>query len=72
MKVIADVVLNEHLNIDGANASAPKRQGTTKINANEKLSSATLFGSNNEVMIQHQDETYILRLTKQNKLILTK
>ncbi len=72
MKVIADVVLNEHLNIDGANASAPKRQGMAKINASEKLSSATLFGSNNEVMIQHQGETYILRLTKQNKLILTK
>lgn len=72
MKVIADVGLNEHLNIDDANAIALKRKGTIRINASEKLSSAKLFGSHNEVMIQHQDETYILRLTKQNKLILTK
>lgn len=43
-----------------------------KIVSVKKLSSDNLLGKEREVMIQHQNETYILRLTKLNKLILTK
>lgn len=38
----------------------------------KKLCSSKLFANKKEVMIDHQNETYILRITKQNKLILTK
>jgi hemin uptake protein HemP len=38
----------------------------------KKLTSKELFSNKKEVMIEHQNETYILRITKQNKLILTK
>jgi hemin uptake protein HemP len=37
-----------------------------------KLSSSRLFEASKEVMIEHDHEIYILRLTRQNKLILTK
>ncbi len=37
-----------------------------------KLSSKKLFENNNELIIEHQNEIYYLRLTKQNKLVLTK
>jgi hemin uptake protein HemP len=70
MKVIAGVVSSEHLNMDGPSASV--QESSAKVATNGKLSSAKLFGNSNEVIIQHQEETYVLRLTKQNKLILTK
>jgi len=37
-----------------------------------KLSSIKLFEAAKEVMIEHDREIYFLRLTRQNKLILTK
>jgi hemin uptake protein HemP len=43
-----------------------------KIPRIKKLCSNKLFENKKEVMIEHQNETYILRITKQNKLILTK
>ncbi|BBL34365.1 hypothetical protein Nstercoris_00596 [Nitrosomonas stercoris] len=36
------------------------------------LSSEDLFGNSNEILIQHRNEQYRLRLTRNNKLILTK
>ncbi len=36
------------------------------------FSSEDLFGNGNEVLIQHRGEQYHLRLTRNNKLILTK
>ena len=36
------------------------------------LEAATLFASRREVLIDHDGECYRLRLTRQNKLILTK
>jgi hemin uptake protein HemP len=36
------------------------------------LDSGTLFAGGSEVVIAHGAETYHLRLTRQNKLILTK
>jgi hemin uptake protein HemP len=37
-----------------------------------RLDSKNLFASANEVIIEHAGEEYHLRLTRQNKLILTK
>lgn len=68
MKVIANTALIDEDNaIDG-----PGSQLVTAALSGKKLSSEKLFGASNEVLIQHQGDTYILRLTKQNKLILTK
>lgn len=36
------------------------------------MNSRELFSSGREIMISHGDDTYRLRLTSQNKLILTK
>lgn len=44
----------------------------SKLSRIRKFVSATLFEGASEVAITHQDETYFLRITKQNKLILTK
>ncbi|ACI92026.1 conserved hypothetical protein [Afipia carboxidovorans OM5] len=41
------------------------------INGN-RMDSADLFRSARELLISHGEETYRLRLTSQNKLILTK
>jgi hemin uptake protein HemP len=38
----------------------------------KKLESSKLFEASKEVMIEHDSEIYFLRLTRQNKLILTK
>ncbi|MDI1279149.1 hemin uptake protein HemP [Methylobacter sp.] len=38
----------------------------------QRLNSAELFGTGNEVVIEHAGEEYRLRLTRQGKLILTK
>lgn len=46
----------------------PRRVGDTS----RELDSRTLFSGTREVIIQHQDERYRLRLTSNNKLILTK
>jgi hemin uptake protein HemP len=43
-----------------------------KISRIKRLNTEQLFTNVKEVMIEHLNETYILRITKQNKLILTK
>ncbi len=40
--------------------------------ADNRINSRDLFAATREIMIVHGDETYRLRLTAQNKLILTK
>ena len=37
-----------------------------------RINSRDLFAATREILISHGDETYRLRLTAQNKLILTK
>jgi hemin uptake protein HemP len=39
---------------------------------NYRIDSRALFTNTREIVIAHGDETYRLRLTAQNKLILTK
>lgn len=41
-------------------------------NTPRELDSRTLFADTREIIIQHEDERYRLRLTSNNKLILTK
>jgi hemin uptake protein HemP len=43
-----------------------------KIKSAKTVSSVRLFANKKELLIEHLNETYILRITKQNKLILTK
>ena len=60
---------------DGRNrAAAPSLGGAARqlSLADNRLDSCELFRDTREIIITHGDETYRLRLTAQNKLILTK
>jgi len=46
--------------------------GETATQSSQKLSSQDLFRNGSTVCIEHQGEHYWLRLTRGNKLILTK
>ncbi|RLJ68061.1 hemin uptake protein HemP [Sulfurisoma sediminicola] len=48
------------------------RTGAAKAGAPLCLDAAALFATGREVRIVHAGEVYLLRLTRQNKLILTK
>jgi hemin uptake protein HemP len=45
---------------------------TDTLNDRRRLSSSILFGTRNEIVIVHNDEEYRLRITSNDKLILTK
>jgi len=71
MKVVANIATKtSEEEPEAVGTVAPA--GAVKASAIKRLQSKTLFGHGNEVMIQHQEDIYVLRLTKQNKLILTK
>jgi hemin uptake protein HemP len=55
-------------------APSPKPRGVGPAPAAERpvLSSAALFGTGHEIVIRHGSQEYRLRITKANKLILTK
>jgi hemin uptake protein HemP len=44
----------------------------TRDSATQSLDTGTLFAGNSEIVITHGTEVYRLRLTRQNRLILTK
>jgi hemin uptake protein HemP len=73
MKIIANLTLKEHMDGDVA-----VDENGLQVNADIKnpdakqWSSSKLFANEKKVMIEHQNEIYFLRITKQNKLILTK
>lgn len=54
---------NETLSIDVTSASARRER---EINA------ADLLGAHNEIILKHDEQRYRLRITSNNKLILTK
>lgn len=56
----------------GTQAETPSDTGKTLIMRGNRLDSRELFSSEREIIIAHGEETYRLRLTSQNKLILTK
>jgi len=77
MKVITHLTAKEHMSFDVAivaddfpNAQSPNKE--MKMSRIKRLNTEQLFTNVKEVMIEHLNETYILRITKQNKLILTK
>jgi hemin uptake protein HemP len=56
-------------NASGISAAAPDRSIPMREN---RIESSDLFVATKEILIRHGSETYRLRLTGQNKLILTK
>jgi hemin uptake protein HemP len=46
--------------------------GTSVIMRGNRIESRDLFATEREIIIAHGEDTYRLRLTSQNKLILTK
>jgi hemin uptake protein HemP len=73
MKVITNLTSKEHMSFDVAMVTDDEKKGDAiKISRIKRLNTEQLFTNVKEVMIEHLNETYILRLTKQNKLILTK
>ena len=73
MKTITNVASKEPINFELAMvADNVDTGGQIKISCIKRIKSEALFTNVKEVMIEHLNETYILRLTKQNKLILTK
>lgn len=59
----------EEKSASGINAASGDRSVAVHEN---RIESRDLFVATKEILIQHGDETYRLRLTGQNKLILTK
>ncbi|MDO9051386.1 MAG: hemin uptake protein HemP [Methylotenera sp.] len=73
MKIITNLTSKEHMSFDIAIVTdSTQTQDKIKISRIKRLNSDKLFTNVKEVMIDHEDETYFLRITKQNKLILTK
>lgn len=58
-------------NNTGASASTAGRMRRIEL-ADNRIESRDLFIDGREIVIAHGEETYRLRLTAQNKLILTK
>ena len=58
-------------NIGGSAGSAPSATRSITMHGN-RIDSRELFAMDREIIIVHGEETYRMRLTSQNKLILTK
>jgi hemin uptake protein HemP len=63
--------INEPEPPTASNTATPREQRRVLI-TDHQLNSSELFVGTREIAIAHGDETYRLRLTSQNKLILTK
>jgi hemin uptake protein HemP len=64
---------NDKNNKDNTARSVNTGTGRRSIElADNRIDSRALFLETREIVISHGDETYRLRLTAQNKLILTK
>lgn len=55
-----------------AGDSTPQSASRTIAVMSDRIDSRALFGSGRQITIEHGTEAYTLRLTAQNKLILTK
>jgi hemin uptake protein HemP len=58
--------------ISGGDSAAPTPQSDAGRGRRREISSEELFGSNTELTILHKGERYTLRITANQKLILTK
>ena len=72
MKVITHLTAKEHMSFDVAIVADDSSSKEMKMSRIKRLNTEQLLTNVKEVMIEHLNETYILRITKQNKLILTK
>ena len=72
MKIITHLPAKEHMNFDVAIVAEQSPNRDIKLSRVKRLTTHQLFTDAKEVMIEHLNETYVLRITKQNKLILTK
>ena len=61
-------------NVGGAGKNAEKPSSATRLLTmnGSRIDSRELFAAEREIIIAHGGENYRLRLTSQNKLILTK
>jgi hemin uptake protein HemP len=59
-------------NIQTGFSSTSNTGSQQKIKRPKRISSKDIFGGNIEVIIEHAGLEYRLRITRQNKLILTK
>lgn len=72
MKVITNLTSKDLMNFDVAIVDEQTPNCDIKLSRIKRLNTKQLFTDVKEVMIEHLNETYVLRITKQNKLILTK
>lgn len=72
MKAITNLTAKEHTSFDVTIVADKTADNDIKMTGIKRLNSEQLFANVKEVIIEHLNETYILRITKQNKLILTK
>lgn len=56
----------------GRPADSPSAAAKTLIMQGNRINSRDLFAAEREIIIAHGEDKYRLRLTSQNKLILTK
>ena len=72
MKIITNLTSKEHMSFDIAIVTDSTRtQDDIKISRIKRLNSDKLFTNVKEVMIDHEDETYFLRVTTHSKFIRT-
>jgi hemin uptake protein HemP len=62
----------DSINDAGGHVENPSATTRTLMMRGNRIDSRELFAAEREIIIAHGDESYRLRLTSQNKLILTK
>ncbi len=72
MKVITHLTAKEQMSFEVAIVADEAPNHDIKISRIKRFNTEQLFTNVKQVMIEHLNETYVLRITKQNKLILTK
>lgn len=61
------VIVNSNMNVE----AKPRVDGPSEAAAPQKISSGALLGARRELVIVHNGREYRLRLTQNDKLILT-
>lgn len=64
--------MNQHTHDSALQQDSATAADKPSVGARRRLSSRELFGETRELVIEHADEEYRLRITSQGKLILTK
>jgi hemin uptake protein HemP len=62
----------DNINDAGGQVESPSATTRTLMMRGNRIDSRELFAAEREIIIAHGEESYRLRLTSQNKLILTK